>query len=177
MKKFSVNLLKVGVLLIIGLCMMGAMSSVNANGRFVEESTVKIKAKETYQLTLNERPFKVLTMNEKGEQVINLNGTELIPDDVRDAGLSLVSKDPDIATVDGSGKITAKKPGNTTITFEIGDLYKEEVNVEVEGYATVSGLGNGLRGILDFIMKAITKIVGVITKLFANIPIKTILPK
>ena len=60
MKKFSVNLLKVGVLLIIGLCMMGAMNQVNAMEesnkieRIFKDKSIEIKEGEVIELAIRE---------------------------------------------------------------------------------------------------------------------------
>lgn len=132
---------------------MGAMSQVNA--QIIQEETLNLKVGDTVGLTLSQGYY---------------NGLE------NNIEQSLTSSNSNIVTVDNDGNVTALKEGDSTITYKV-DEYTETVSIHVDGKATDSGLGNGLRGILDFIMKAITKILQAIVNPLANKALQTILPK
>ena len=152
MKKFSVNLLKVGVLLIMGLCIMGAMSQVNASEN---EVRVHYMIREPKIYLTMERKEDFLTINEeikanieKKENLVIITTLVDEPDYEIPADMYEVvgfkSLNEDIVTVTQEGMVTALKEGTATIRYEIKvkidegyGIFYDEAEVEVESIEEV----------------------------------------
>lgn len=86
--------------------------------------------------TTTPTPLNAITLN-KEKITLNKGDTEtLIVNDpanfIEDKAITWTSSDPTIASVDASGKVTAKKTGESTITAMVGSL-KAECKVTVKG--------------------------------------------
>ncbi len=83
-----------------------------------EVKTEKASSKNTVKVTKLKTTTKVLLMKEKTSYTPKITAD---PSGVDMSSMTAVSENPRVAAVDKKGRITAKKDGNTWITYKLGD--------------------------------------------------------
>ena len=128
MKKFSMNLLKVMLLLIVGVCMIGAVSHVEAVKKekvdnLIVEEEIELKIGETKNVN-----YDMKFTNYGGQTGVKFNDYIVSLEELEKCEGLTYSRNTEIVTVDNnSGKAKGVVSGKTKIVYEIGVRVNNEI--------------------------------------------------
>ena len=125
--------------------------TASANDKVIATYHVTVRLKEVTGIVLSTNNVELT----EGEET-SLSYT-LFPEDASDYGLSWLSADPSVATVDSKGKVTAVAPGQTSVTLSTKSGVIASATVIVNMKPAYDRLSDKERAFVDAMLSNITK--------------------